>query len=137
MNYRTYYYNTRRMLVTSLSRRSSRRAVKRRSQPHPLTFPTLKEQNSLTFQRHRDTLILGPFLFPPLHSPCPLSSISILSTLSPHLQLCDPLPTLSIPLEFNFDFIHSLIPPTSDIPLPPIPHPSSIHLDFNRQIYSD
>ena len=76
---RMYYYNIKRMCVMSSNRRSNRRAVRRRSQPHPLTLLILKEQNSLIFQRHHDGSILGLCFL----------SISLL-TLSPHLSPASP-----------------------------------------------
>ena len=108
------------MCMASLNRRSNQRAVRRRSQPHPLTSSILKELNSLTFQQRRNALILGLFL------------ISLLSPLPRHQSS----PTLQ-PLQLNIAPPLSFLDPPSveNYPLPLNPSISFVYLDFKIAKY--
>ena len=114
---RMCYCNTRRMCVMSLNRRSNRRAVRRRSRPHPLTLLTLKEQNSLTFQQHPDASNLGLCFFYLDFTFNPLPSTSS--------QICDP------GLQLHLEYLQPL--QLRALPLSPSPH---LSLDFTCQIDS-
>ena len=102
---RMYYYNSKRMCMASLNRRSNRHAVRRRSQPHPLTSLILKELNSLTFQQRRNALILGLFLIS-LLSPLPRHQSSptlqpLQLNIAPPLSFLDPPSVENYPLPLN------------------------------------